>query len=125
MTSVQTINQLAAHRALRRAVFARDRGRCSQCGRDCEALRKQLRSLPPKQRARERQRLGIAKGRTSAWDAHHITARAEGGGDALANLATLCVWCHERETAALVGDLAAKRRTPPVIVSELMEVYGG
>jgi 5-methylcytosine-specific restriction endonuclease McrA len=121
MTSVQVINERAAHRALRHAVFARDRGRCGQCGRDCEAVRLRLRALPPEARERERQRLGIARGRTSLWDVHHVTPRAEGGGDALTNLATLCVWCHERETVAFASARATGRRA--AAGSDLMEIF--
>jgi 5-methylcytosine-specific restriction endonuclease McrA len=110
MTSVQVINERAAHRRLRHAVFARDRGVCARCGRDCEAIRRRLRALSREARRLECLRLGVARGRTSLWDVHHVTPRAEGGGDALTNLATLCVWCHERETIAFASARATGRR---------------
>jgi hypothetical protein len=58
--------------ALRYAVWQRDRGKCSRCGRDCET-----------------------------WEAHHKHACKDGGGACgLDNVETLCVACHRAETAA-------------------------
>lgn len=46
------------------------------------------------------------------WDLDHRLPLAEGGEPFdLANLRTLCVWCHAGETAALAGRLALRRAT--------------
>lgn len=64
----------------RRCVFERDGGVCAGCGTPVEK-----------------------------WHADHIVPVAEGGGDCgLDNFRTLCVPCHNQETAALRQRLAAK-----------------
>jgi hypothetical protein len=45
---------------------------------------------------------GVNRARRSLWDADHIVAVAEGGGQCdLSNLRTLCLKCHRLETARL------------------------
>lgn len=56
--------------SLRRAVYARDRHRCTRCGRK--------------------------GGRRVALHAHHIVPLSRGGTNTLENLATLCDVCHRR-----------------------------
>lgn len=109
---------------LRRAVFARDRGICSKCGRDCEALRKKLRDLPYPARILERKRLGIVPSRRTYWDAHHLVAVVDGGPDTLANAVTLCFRCHPRETAKLVRTLAHDRAAGRPQATALGEIFG-
>lgn len=47
----------------------------------------------------------------SFWQADHIVAVAEGGGECgIDNLQTLCTPCHKRKTAELAARLALKRR---------------
>jgi hypothetical protein len=41
------------------------------------------------------------KKRHSLWDADHIRAVVDGGGECgLDNMQTLCVWCHREKTAS-------------------------
>lgn len=118
-------NRLTPHKHLRNAVFHRDHGVCFHCGRDCEALRKHLRALKPEDRALERQRLGIPAGKQSCWECHHRIPVAEGGHDLLSNLQTLCVFCHERVTAAYAAERATRRkRAEEWRGSGLSEVFG-
>ena len=109
-------------KALRYVVFRRDKGICSSCGFDCEALRVQLLALPYYERAMKRQLMGIPKGRTSYWDVHHIKALTEGGTDTLGNCTTLCFRCHSKETAQLAAARASARHGAPM--SGLEEVFG-
>jgi len=84
---------------LREQVFLRDRGVCAQCGMDTEALRKDKRKLDYAARRWFEKEWG---GRRHLWDADHIVAVAEGGGECdLSNLRTLCLKCHRATTAAL------------------------
>jgi hypothetical protein len=92
---------------LRNLVWKRDRGRCAVCGLRCRDLEKSLTLL-----RQVLSRLGQArvygsvrkalkvKSRHSLWDADHIRAVADGGGECgLDNMQTLCVWCHREKTA--------------------------
>lgn len=94
---------------LRSLVGKRDRGRCAVCGLSCREMEKALRLL-----RQVLSRLGQSrvygsvrkamkvKNRHSLWDADHIRAVAEGGGECgLDNMQTLCVWCHREKTAAM------------------------
>ena len=84
---------------LREQVFARDRGRCAQCGLDTEAIRKNKRKLDFKARRQFEKQWGT---RRHLWDADHIVPVAEGGGECdLSNMRTLCLQCHRAATAAL------------------------
>jgi 5-methylcytosine-specific restriction endonuclease McrA len=52
------------------------------------------------------------RGRKTLWDADHIVAVAEGGGECdLANMRTLCLKCHRARTAELRERLR-KRAAP-------------
>jgi 5-methylcytosine-specific restriction endonuclease McrA len=104
---------------LRRIVFDRDHGVCSDCQRDCDALEREHRGLPLDERRRLRERLGIPLHRSTYWDAHHRVALSEGGSNHPDNIKTLCLWCHRAETRALV------RKYPvPAERSELEAIYG-
>ena len=73
---------------LRKCTWARDRGQCGLCPN--------------------------VAGRSSGWEADHIVPVVEGGGSCgLENIRTLCIPCHRRETAALAGRRAARRRGIP------------
>ncbi len=93
---------------LRQRVLERDSGVCAACGLDCvgEYLRiKRLRG-PAKAKALLVWKAGNRK---SLWDADHIVAVAEGGGECdLDNLRTLCLQCHRAHTAALRVRLKSK-----------------
>jgi len=84
---------------LREQVFLRDRGVCARCGVDTEALRKDKRKLDYRARKQFEKDWG---GRRNLWDADHIVPVVEGGGECdLSNMRTLCLKCHQEETAAL------------------------
>ncbi len=87
---------------LRARVRIRDRGVCAICGLDTIEFYRRLQRLPARKRAGLQRRLGIHSGRRSFWDADHIQPVAEGGGECdLSNIRTLCLWCHQAETASL------------------------
>jgi 5-methylcytosine-specific restriction protein A len=88
---------------LRDRVLERDRGICAECGADTIALRRDLRKLDYAARRRFLKEWGLKEGsRKSLWDADHVLAVAEGGGQCdLSNMRTLCLLCHRRATAAL------------------------
>ena len=93
---------------LRERVFARDRGVCAGCGADTVAIFAALQRARGKARAAGLRFYGMKTigSRRSLWDADHIVAVAEGGGQCdLDNLRTLCVACHREATAALRGRL--------------------
>src|SRR5262249_7919127 len=73
---------------LRRQVGKRDKGRCAQCGLRCRDLEKSLRLLrgvlarlgQARVFGAVRKALKVAK-RTTLWDADHVLAVVEGGGE--------------------------------------------
>ena len=94
---------------LRSRVWKRDKGRCAQCGMRCKDLEKGLELL---QKVLAREGLAVVYGslrkalkiqsRHALWDADHIRAVVEGGGECgLENMQTLCFWCHRDKTAAM------------------------
>jgi 5-methylcytosine-specific restriction endonuclease McrA len=117
--TADTRNQRDMSRFWRLLVFQRDGGICAECGRDCEQLRKALLLLPKKEREQTRKKLGIPKHLHSLWQCHHIKSLEEGGITELANLRTLCVVCHIRETSQ-----QNRRYGNPATPSELQEVFG-
>ena len=87
---------------LREQVRARDRGVCAICGLDTIEFYRRFQRLPAWKREELRRQLDMHPGRRSFWDADHIQPVAEGGGECdLSNLRTLCLWCHDDETAKL------------------------
>jgi hypothetical protein len=98
---------------LRNLVWKRDRGRCAVCGLSCKNLEKSLAQVRQvlarlghsRVYGSLRKALGV-KNRHTLWDADHVRAVVEGGGECgLENMQTLCLWCHREKTAAM-------RRTP-------------
>ena len=93
---------------LRDHVFARDRGICSLCGLDTTEFYCRLQMIPAKKRRALSQQLDLHPKRRSFWDADHIVPVVEGGGECdLSNIRTLCLWCHQENTAKLMKN---KRR---------------
>lgn len=89
---------------LRDQVFARDRGVCAGCGIDAVGAYNALKRARGAARAAGLRLYGMKSvaSRRSLWDADHIRAVAEGGGQCdLDNLRTLCLLCHREETARL------------------------
>ncbi len=94
---------------LRSKVLERDRGVCSSCGLDCLDAERQLKRLRGAARLKSYLHWGLRAGsRKSLWDADHILAVVEGGGECdLENIRTLCLKCHRAATAELrrrLGD---------------------
>ncbi|HLY11398.1 MAG TPA: HNH endonuclease signature motif containing protein [Planctomycetota bacterium] len=102
---------------LRSLVWKRDRGRCASCGLRCKDLEKSLTLL-----SQVLSRLGASgvygsvrkamkvKNRHSFWDADHIRAVADGGGECgVDNIQTLCIWCHREKTAVMRRPTMASR----------------
>ena len=97
---------------LRSRVWKRDKGRCARCGLRCRDLEKGI-SLLREVLARQgksrvygeiRKALKI-RFRHSLWDADHIRAVADGGGECgLENMQTLCLWCHREKTANRISN---------------------
>ena len=93
---------------LRDQVFARDKGICAACKLDTAAEWRRIKRLPPPRRVGLLRDWGLSALRRSLWDADHILAVAEGGGECdLSNLRTLCLKCHRQATAALRERLRA------------------
>lgn len=62
---------------------------------------------------------GWTAGRTTGWDADHITPVEHGGGSCgIENLQTLCHPCHKAKTAQQAADKAAARRAPATLPTE-------
>jgi len=114
---------------VRSKLVERDHEVCGRCGLDCGELKmavavllrghegrwsrlRYLAAEPAGQLLRafllEHKLIGNRK---TFWDAHHHVAVVEGGGgSALDNFETICLWCHAKETAELRKRLAAKRK---------------
>jgi 5-methylcytosine-specific restriction endonuclease McrA len=103
-------SSISSGTGLRRAVRQRDRGVCDKCGRDMAALVERLKSLTSEAdriellvhddtrwivRAKQKNRLVQDPREGLAWEADHVVAVADGGGQCTAdNMRTLCVPCH-------------------------------
>eukprot|EP00752_Nemacystus_decipiens_P010050 g8960.t1 len=116
--------------SLRRLVLDRDHGVCSAkgCGRDCLALVSRLTAVKTHGRRRDMllaadPRFGDEKHKNllerlvrhpkggNAWNADHVTAVYQGGGECgVENLRTLCVLCHAEVTRKQTSARAAARR---------------
>ena len=97
---------------LRDQVFARDKGRCAVCAADTLAIFAALKRARGTARQEGLRVFGMRSitSRRSLWDADHIVAIAEGGGQCdLDNLRTLCLLCHREETARLRARLQAQK----------------
>lgn len=88
---------------LRERVFDRDRGICACCGVDTIIAARNLRFARGTNRASLLAHWGLRRrSRKSLWDADHIVAVIEGGGECdLDNIRTLCLRCHRVATVEL------------------------
>lgn len=88
---------------VRERVFERDRGICADCATDTLAAWLWIKKSRGASRLRALREWGLTgMSRSSLWDADHILAVVEGGGECdLTNLRTLCLKCHRRATAEL------------------------
>ena len=122
--------QVGCGDAVRRDLFERERGVCVECGLDCHSLYLRLKPLGPARRRallrqqmpsglseRWRERIVRSCYEGHIWQADHVLAVADGGGQAAAgseNMQTLCVPCHQaktrREAAARSGRGAGGRK---------------
>lgn len=88
---------------IRLAVERRDEGVCAGCGCQCR--------MNPPRHSMSRKEIGSLP----EWQADHVVPVAEGGGlCGLDGYRTLCLPCHNRETAALAARLATARKPKPV-----------
>lgn len=82
----------------RKAVFARDKGVCANCGLDTEKLRRQLEFLSPEVREAKLSGMGFHPNR-ALWEMDHIVEVRDGGGQCgLDNYQSLCWACHNKKT---------------------------
>lgn len=105
---------------LRFIVFQRDHGICARCRFDAGAEENLLRELREATATAELEsRLVSLRARgfviavgaypRSLWDMDHVVPLAQGGGDELSNLRTLCTPCHKLETTTAARERATKR----------------
>ncbi len=94
-------------------MWLRDKGVCSECGRDTNLIRRQLRAVRKRYGPTvwlgklSEQCLSRKEAKRTLWQAHHVKAVEEGGGACgVEGYKTLCLWCHKDESA----KQAAKRR---------------
>lgn len=104
----------------RHAVWRRDHGVCRQCGMDTDKFKRIFHRLDYAAKQWLRVALGLPLHRiVSFWDMDHMLPVEQGGGvrpdmtveQVLANLQTLCWWCHKAKTAAHAAERARRRRS--------------
>lgn len=103
-------------RRLRQKVFVRDKGVCAACGVNTEVMEARMKQ--------ERRSHGGYRSLTdtglqlhlegykisqSLWEMDHVVALADGGGNGLDNLQTLCQPCHRGKTSRENSARAARR----------------
>ncbi len=102
-------------------VKRRDKGVCARCGCDCQKVKRIVDALKHELHDRPAAHwllgeLGFT--RTHLWEVHHKIAVSEGGAlCGLGNLETLCIPCHNAETAAL--------RRKPVLIAGHGPLFAG
>lgn len=100
---------------LRAMVLERDKGVCAMCMVDTLTEARRLRAVRGARRAELLGHWGLrTRTRRSLWDADHIIAVAEGGGQCdLENIRTLCLRCHRAVTQELRLRLRSSRAGLP------------
>jgi len=96
---------------LREQVFRRDRGICALCHINAHAAFFDLKRSRGTHRQKLLARWGLTRiNRKTLWDADHIVPVIEGGGECdLANVRTLCLICHRKQTTELRVRLKARK----------------
>lgn len=99
---------------VRQCLVIRDKEICVLCKVDCNHLQKKLILLFQTNKdefLKESRGLKIeSRLYKTLWDADHITAVCEGGGESgLDNFRTLCLWCHRQQTNLLLARRAKKK----------------
>ncbi len=99
---------------LREQVFARDQGICALCGVDARTAFFDIKRARGTHKLKLLVRWGLKSlNRKSLWDADHIVAVVEGGGECdLQNLRTLCILCHRQQTLELRRRRAGLKAAP-------------
>jgi 5-methylcytosine-specific restriction protein A len=94
---------------LREQVHQRDHGICAKCEVNTQAAYAELKRSGGAHRLKLLAHWGLKRvSRKSLWDADHIVPVVEGGGECdLANLRTLCLVCHRKQTLELRKRLRA------------------
>jgi 5-methylcytosine-specific restriction enzyme A len=98
---------------VRDCVLERDHGVCQECGLDCVKTKDGISYLDMEYHEKDKllQSWGIKDWSRSLWEAHHIVAVSQGGGECgLDNYQTLCWRCHRLKTR----ELRRKRRKKEV-----------
>ena len=98
---------------LRQQVLRRDQGICAICSTNTISAFLRLKKARGTSRQSMLEAWGLTRmTRRSLWDADHILAVVEGGGECdLQNIRTLCLRCHKQETLRLRARLIEQRRS--------------
>lgn len=95
------MNPRAQSLKLRKSIFERDKGICSNCQADCEKIKRVYWAIVDfEAQVLYGQLLNIWDEGRTFWEADHIKEIAEGGSNAPENLQTLCIVCHADKTRA-------------------------
>jgi 5-methylcytosine-specific restriction protein A len=104
----------------RRLVWRRDRGVCAECGLNTDKVQRELQTAEFKkellmERGWSKESAAKSLWRRTLWDMDHAVPVVEGGGCCgLDGLRTLCIPCHQYETAQLAARRAAARKNDGV-----------
>ena len=109
-------------RYMRTCVYRRDNGICAKCRQDTKKIAREAKKYREEKKWKEYyellERNRIPKNRKvwgrgfggGLWDADHIVAVKEGGGDCgIENIRTLCIACHKENTAEQRKNWANKK----------------
>ena len=116
---------------LREHVYKRDRGICAKCGVDTRMQKIRIEDVlcmaghdtknPTFLALIKEWNLTVHESQKSLWQADHIVAVSEGGGETgLDNIRTLCTKCHKEQTAGQ----ARRRLAPTRPIKQMASVKG-